>query len=92
MQLSPTKIEIVGAYLAIQWENSTESIIDAKTLRENSPSAENKGESDLFGNLSKSKRTSSNNIQILNFEKIGNFHRISMMVIPPYLQLGLLER
>ena len=74
MQLSPTKIEIVGAYLAIQWENSTESIIDAKTLRENSPSAENKGESDLFGNLSKIKKTdSSNNIQILNFEKIGNY-------------------
>ena len=56
MKVSPVKIEIIGAFLAIQWDNNQESIIEAKKLREHSPSAENKGESDLFGNLSKVKK------------------------------------
>ena len=74
MKVSPVKIEIIGAFLAIQWDNNQESIIEAKKLREHSPSAENKGESDLFGNLSKvKKRISPKDLQILKFERVGNY-------------------
>ena len=74
MQLPPIRIDIVGTFLAIQWDGNQESIIDAKTLRNNSPSAENKGETDLFGNLSKIKKGMNlDNLQILKFEKIGNY-------------------
>ena len=74
MKVSPVKIEIIGAFLAIQWDNNQESIIEAKKLREHSPSAENKGESDLFGNLSKvQKRISPEDLQILKFERVGNY-------------------
>lgn len=74
MKVSPVKIEIIGAFLAIQWDNNQESIIEAKKLREHSPSAENKGESDLFGNLSKvKKRISHEDLQILKFERVGNY-------------------
>ena len=74
MKVSPIKIEIIGAFLAIQWDNNQESIIEAKKLREHSPSAENKGESDLFGNLSKvKKRISPEDLQILKFERVGNY-------------------
>lgn len=74
MQLPPIRIDIVGTFLAIQWDGKQESIIDAKTLRNNSPSAENKGETDLFGNISKIKKgMNMDNLQILKFEKIGNY-------------------
>ena len=74
MQLPPIRIDIVGTFLAIQWGGNQESIIDAKTLRNNSPSAENKGETDLFGNISKIKKgMNMDNLQILKFEKIGNY-------------------
>lgn len=72
--MSPNKIEIIGDCLAIQWPTGEESFVEAKTLRENSPSAENKGESDLFGNISlirNSKKVSS--IALLKFEKVGNY-------------------
>ena len=74
MQFSPKKVEVIGAFLAIQWEDNQESIIDAKTLRQNSPSAENQGETDLFGNLSKIKQAiNQEDVRIIKFEKIGNY-------------------
>ena len=74
MKVSPVKIEIIGAFLAIQWDNNQESIIEAKKLREHSPSAEKKVEYDLFGNLSKvKKRISPEDLQILKFERVGNY-------------------
>ena len=74
MQFSPKKVEVIGAFLAIQWEDNQESIIDAKTLRQNSPSAENQGETDLFGNLSKIKQAiNPGDVRIIKFEKIGNY-------------------
>ena len=74
MQFSPKKVEVIGAFLAIQWEDNQESIIDAKTLRQNSPSADNQGETDLFGNLSKIKQAiNPEDVRIIKFEKIGNY-------------------
>ena len=74
MQFFPGKVEIIGNYLAIRWRNNKESIIEANILRENSPSAENKGETDLFGNLSQIKNANTpKNVQILKFERIGNY-------------------
>ena len=72
--VSPKKIELVGDYLAIQWVKGGEAFIDVKTLRENSPSSENKGETDIFGNLSKKTHPSSKAaVKILKFEKVGNY-------------------
>lgn len=74
MTVSPKKIEIVGDYLAIHWVNGCEAFIVGRILRENSPSAENKGETDIFGNLSKKTHPSSKaTVKILKFEKVGNY-------------------
>ncbi|MGA0133463.1 MAG: gamma-butyrobetaine hydroxylase-like domain-containing protein [Opitutales bacterium] len=45
----PASIEIIGAFLAIRWEDGREDLLPAEVLREESPSAENKGEVDVLG-------------------------------------------
>lgn len=45
----PLSIEAVGAVLAIRWDDGSEHLISAERLREESPSAENKGEVDVLG-------------------------------------------
>ena len=74
MTISPNRIEIVGNYLAIQWQNGSEAFIDAKTLRTHSPSAENKGDTDIFGNLSRLKLPlPKEKIRVSTIEKVGNY-------------------
>ncbi len=74
MDLNPARIEIVGDSLAIKWENGKESFWDATYLRLHSPSAENKGETDIFGNVSGgNKQTKQTKVSILNFLHIGNY-------------------
>lgn len=74
MQLAPSRIELIGNTLALQWSAGSESFITAPLLRTHSPSAENKGETDIFGNLSKKTHPSSKaTVKILKFEKVGNY-------------------
>lgn len=74
MPTTPFKIEIIGTFLAIQWSDGNECFIDAQKLRENSPSAENKGESDIFGNLSLTQKNArSGSPELMGFEKVGNY-------------------
>ena len=49
---APEKIEIIGDFLALRWKDGKESIFDSPILRANSPSAEQTGESDIFGKVS----------------------------------------
>ena len=70
----PQKIELIGDYLAFVWSDGNESMIHASTLRENSPSAEQVGEMDIFGRI----RGGSNggdfsSVRIENFERVGNY-------------------
>ena len=52
MHSSPSRIDVIGNTLALQWSNGEESFIDAPLLRTHSPSSENKGETDIFGQVS----------------------------------------
>jgi len=70
----PEKIEIIGDFLAIRWGNEKESFIDGPTLRANSPSAENAGETDIFGKISGgSNQTEYGNVSVKKFEYVGNY-------------------
>jgi DUF971 family protein len=74
MQESPTKVELVGSTLAIAWPDGKEDYLDAPYLRKNSPSAEQKGESDIFGNISGgSPNGDYPNVEIKGFEYVGNY-------------------
>ena len=46
----PQNIQIIGSELAILWDDGHESYIQFERLRACSPSAENIGEKDIFGN------------------------------------------
>ncbi|MEM6820532.1 MAG: DUF971 domain-containing protein [Verrucomicrobiota bacterium] len=47
---APETIALIGNEVAIKWKNGEESYFPMEFLREASPSAENQGEPDLFGN------------------------------------------
>ena len=74
MQVSPTKIELVGSTLAIIWPDGKEDYLEAPYLRKHSPSAEQKGESDIFGNISVGSTNGDYpNVGIKGFDYIGNY-------------------
>ena len=74
MQTSPAKIELVGGTLAIIWPDGEEDYLDAPYLRKHSPSAEQKGESDLFGNISGGTSSGDySNVGINGFDYVGNY-------------------
>ena len=71
---SPEKIELVGDFLALRWTDGKEVFLDSSTLRTNSPSAENKGEPDLFGRISGG-TTPKNpaSVSLKGFDYVGNY-------------------
>ena len=74
MHSSPTRIDVIGNTLALHWSNGEESFIEAPLLRTHSPSAENKGETDIFGKVSGGQeKTEYPNIKILKVSPIGNY-------------------
>lgn len=48
--MKPTNIQLIGTDLAILWDDGHESYFPASFLRQHSPSAQNIGEKDIFGN------------------------------------------
>lgn len=50
MHVLPQDIQLIGRELAVLWADGTESYFDPEFLRAHSPSAENMGEKDIFGN------------------------------------------
>lgn len=42
-------MQLVGTEIALLWEDGAEHFLPSEYLREESPSAENKGETDIFG-------------------------------------------
>lgn len=46
---SPADVQLIGSEVAIRWDDGRESFIAFATLRAASPSAEVRGERDIFG-------------------------------------------
>lgn len=71
---SPEKVEIIGEFLALRWRDGKELFIDSPTLRANSPSAEQAGELDIFGQvLGGSDQQEFRGVIISQFEYVGNY-------------------
>jgi len=48
--MRPKDIQLIGTELCIVWEDGHESYYSSEFLRKHSPSAQNIGEKDIFGN------------------------------------------
>ena len=74
MYPAPSRIEVIGNTLSLQWENGEDSYLDASLLRSESPSADNKGETDIFGQVSggQAKREFPD-IEIIKVNPVGNY-------------------
>jgi DUF971 family protein len=70
----PERIELIGNELALAWLDGGEDFLPASFLRKNSPSAENKGEPDLFGRISGcSIPKDTANLRLEGFGYVGNY-------------------
>jgi DUF971 family protein len=74
MHPSPSRFEVIGNTLSLQWDHGEEIYLDASLLRSQSPSAENKGETDIFGQISGGQTKSDYpNIKIIKVTSVGNY-------------------
>jgi len=70
----PVNIQLIGQEVAIAWNDGSESYLLGSKLRAASPSAETKGERDIFGqHYGGTEAKSFEGVQVLGWEQIGNY-------------------
>ena len=70
----PRNLAIIGGELAIAWPDEREDFLAASYLRKRSPSAENIGEPDLFGNWRGGETPKDcSEVELKGFEYVGNY-------------------
>jgi len=73
-QPAPIDIQCVGKTLAIRWSDGREDYYDSEILRAISPSAENLGEADFFGNVhGGDPRTDYPGVVVERWKTVGNY-------------------
>lgn len=71
---TPTNIQIIGEEIAIVWSDGSETYYTMEKLRAASPSAETRGEVDIFGNQYGGNGPSRfPGVRVLNWEVVGNY-------------------
>lgn len=101
-KLEPLDVQMIGSEIAIRWNDGAESFVTFATLRANSPSAEVKGEQDIFGTKYGGEAPRSHvGVEVLGWEQVGNYalrfdfsdgHRTGLYTYPLLRQLGELPR
>ena len=96
--MKPQNVQLIGEEVAIVWDDGTESYIASARLRAASPSAETRGEKDIFGQkYGGSDRTDYSGVVVLGWEQIGNYalrfdfsdgHRTGVYSYETLLELG----
>lgn len=70
----PENIQFIGDFVALRWQDGREDTFSMEQLRAESPSAANKGETDLFGNVrGGDPRTSFPGVRAIDWEWVGNY-------------------
>lgn len=100
--LRPLDLQLIGTEIALRWSDGVESYITFATLRANSPSAEVKGEQDIFGTKYGGEAPQSHvGLEVTGWEQVGNYairfdfsdgHRTGLYPYPLLRRLGELPR
>lgn len=71
---TPQNIQLIGNEVAIAWSDGSESYLAGPLLRAASPSAETRGETDIFGQVyGGNDRKAFPDVRVLGWEQIGNY-------------------
>ncbi|HKK72039.1 MAG TPA: DUF971 domain-containing protein [Candidatus Krumholzibacteria bacterium] len=76
MPRGPERIEIVGDFLAVKWQDGDESVISTKTLRTHCPCAHCSGEPDVTGAVRRPSAPpplTEDSTRIAGSERIGSY-------------------
>ncbi|HVW22565.1 MAG TPA: DUF971 domain-containing protein [Opitutaceae bacterium] len=74
MPLQPTNVQLIGEEVAIAWNDGAESYLAAGRLRAASPSAETRGERDIFGQQHGGEAPRAYpGVRVLGWEQVGNY-------------------
>ena len=72
--VAPQEIQLIGSEVAIRWDDGQESFITFATLRAASPSAEVKGERDIFGHQYGGEVPRDyRDVEVNGWERVGNY-------------------
>jgi len=71
---TPRNIQLIGREIAIAWSDDTESFYPVDQLRSASPSAETRGEKDIFGQLhGGNEQKHFPGVEVVGWEQVGNY-------------------
>lgn len=100
--ITPADVQLIGSEVAIQWSDGRESFITFATLRAASPSAEMRGERDIFGHQYGGEAPRNfTGVEVTGWDRIGNYalrfefsdgHRTGLYSYDLLRQLGELPR
>lgn len=72
--LTPLDVQLIGSEIAIRWSDGVENYITFAKLRAGSPSAEVRGERDIFGQQYGGEAARDHSaVTVLSWEKVGNY-------------------
>lgn len=94
----PAAIDLIGDTVAIKWADGREDFYPMERLRALSPSADNIGEPDIFGNIhGADPRTEFPGVTVQRFEVVGRYairfvfsdgHQTGLFSFPYLLEIG----
>ena len=70
---TPQNIQLIGREVAIAWSDGSETFFPAEALRAASPSAETRGEQDIFGNQYGGGPKAFAGVDVTGWERVGNY-------------------
>lgn len=71
---TPRNIQLIGQEVAIVWSDGTETYFPMDKLRAASPSAETRGEKDIFGRrYGGTTQKSFAGVAVISWEQVGNY-------------------
>ena len=72
--IKPQDVQVIGSELAIRWEDGSESYISFALLRAASPSAEVRGERDIFGTKYGGEAPKNyEGVSVTRWERVGSY-------------------